>query len=129
MENFQQFLPWIEFAGFAVMTTVILFLRGKSGASQVSNDIITTYKLRVEQLEANEKVSRDRSHEHTKEIGQLQGALVEKERELERLRTILENRDPELVTTLKSIQGFMEKIDGHMQEHTAFNKNKRGKKK
>lgn len=131
MESLQQWLPIIEFTGIFVFFGAMLLTRWKSGANGVATDIITTYKARVEQLESNEKMGIQRMHEHTQEIGKLQGILSEKDKEVERLRAILENRNPELVTTLKAIQGFMGKIEAHMAEHTRIIKNvpkKRGKK-
>lgn len=120
MQIFQEMLPYVGFLGFAVTTMGMLFMWRSSGAMQVSKDIINTYKTRVDQLEENEKISRERVHEHTKEIAKLQGVLEEKDKYINQMREILQNRNPELTEVLKEIRKFMESINGHMAEHTKF---------
>lgn len=114
----------INAIGLIFFVAATIWSRWSSGASGVEEKIVATYKTRIEQLESEQVRNIDRMHEHTKEIGQLQGRLAEKEAQVLQMRQLLENRNPELISVLqeimggfKEVKGFMVRINEHMEEH------------
>lgn len=68
-----------------------------------ANDVITTYKSRIEQLESDNKRYSENQHKNTQEIGRLQGIVEGKDKDIARMNAILENRNPELTTFMATM--------------------------
>lgn len=96
-----------------------------NGNSSVSTSVITTYKTRVDQLEEqivdSGKKSDDQFAAFTKQvsdlnfkIGQQNGIIQAKDEQIDRLEKILQNRNPELLTVLSSINGSLDGIKEFM---------------
>jgi len=93
----------------------------KRGGDEVDSKLIAQQKEYIVALEdRNKKLTDERtllitSHQAqltdlNKQIGVLQGRLDEQTSKLEEYKKILEGRDPELLTALVEIKGFMEHL-------------------
>lgn len=141
-------LTILSFVSNIALVAAIVFFQFRRGSSQVSAEVINTYKLRVEQLSEDNKTLSKNQHENTSKIGRLEGILEEKNKELTRVQDILKDRNPEtqkfmqyLTDVAQQSQKYMERddkrsdqlgeifteirdsmraINQHMADHTAF---------
>lgn len=110
----------IAFATIAVFISQII--KGKNDnrtvGEQVSSEVINAFKVQVDQLKAmrtEDKATFDAQvinftnqvSSLNKEIGNLNGMLSEKDKQIDKYEKIFQNRDPELLKLLQDIKTFM----------------------
>lgn len=93
------------------------FFAWRNGAPQISSDVISTYKARLEQLEEERKGDQAEIKVMSAEINQLKGEGKGKDDRIASLEAILQGRNPEMIEfmrntsmALKSIQEFFEML-------------------
>jgi hypothetical protein len=129
MGSISQYLPIINVLGFIALGTAIFYTQFKSGAKQVSSEVITNYKAlddqKTQQIEAlKQDVEEIRANMRSSEkgfierIAKLEGQLKEKDNQLKMVHQILANRNPELEQVLGEIRDFMQSIDLQNQHQT-----------
>lgn len=108
-----------------------LFLFWKQGGQKATKDLIDLQEKQIETLKTDFDLSRTRSHDLanqlqaiTLKVGILEGQAKEKDKKLEEYTQLLQNRNPELETVLKSIEQFMrvinEKLDANQNRNNVI---------
>lgn len=100
-------LSLISIGGNVALTLLFLWQRNKQGVDTLNKDIINTYKTRIDQLNTDHQGNAKNIKELTQELYKMQGAINEKDKEINRLREIVENRNPELLQVLQEIKSYL----------------------
>ena len=125
----QQIQPFITAAGFVVLAAAIWWSQWRSGAKQVGAEVIANYerldrqqkdqidayKRDIEEIKAS---MRQTEKSFIEKIAKLEGAVGEKDRQLEILNKVLANRNPELEKILAEIRDFMRQLALKNDEQT-----------
>jgi chromosome segregation ATPase len=131
MENFATYLPALNALGLISVAVAIFYNQYNSGAKQVSNEVISNYKLLDEQktkqiadlqkqILAIQEAMRASENRFVERIAKLEGQLREKNHQVESLNQILANRNPELEKLLAEIRDFMQNIYSQNQHQTSI---------
>lgn len=96
--------------GSYIVAFLLLVDKFFNGAGKIRKEVIETYKERNEQLEGQLKGLQEQITQHSKEIAKLSGILEEKDKVILSLNQTIQNRNPELEKTLRSINDFLERI-------------------
>jgi len=108
--NIQDALPYINILGFILLFSGYLFAQFRFGGRDVTKEVIATYKVRQDQLEALLKEAQERITQLGLDLATMQGQLLEKDKKLEEFTKIFQGKSPELVEILKEIKDFMKKL-------------------
>jgi capsule polysaccharide export protein KpsE/RkpR len=107
-----------------VLIAAIVFSQWRSGAKEVSGEVMANYEKLVAQL--REELTRMKTEMGNMEkgliakIAKLEGQLQEKDSQLSSLQTILANRNPELETVLGEIRDFMKQLKDETNHQTTI---------
>lgn len=104
------FVSIISISGNIALALYLFLQRKKQGVDSLNKDIINTYRTRIDQLNADHLGNAKNIKELTQELYKMQGAINEKDKEINRLREIVENRNPELLQVLQDIKKFLGEI-------------------
>lgn len=96
-------------------TLSVAYILVRQTSSKVASEVITAYKVQVEQYKEQVKTYNEKVNDLTGKIGHLEGTLQEKNKQIDDYKSILQNRNPELEKILSQIALFMEKIDKRLQ--------------
>ena len=126
------FTPNINTLSILVLAAAILYSQWRTGAKQVGAEVIANYKALVEQK--NEHLNQTKQELATfktemanmekgliAKIAKMEGALGEKDKQLEMLNKILANRNPELEKVLGEIGKGLGEIRNFMSQLTLKN--------
>ncbi len=115
-------LSIVSFAGMVVMTVAYFKAQSKNGSNQANKDlntttqeVITTYKTQVEQYKDQLANYRKDMHDLTLKIGELQGTILEKDRQNKELREILLGRNPAMDEFYKKAIPLLGSVEEYMQ--------------
>lgn len=114
----EQFLPLIYIIVAAITVILAYKSSGLTNKSNVTTEVMQAYKTQVEQLkEQRIEDQKQRTAEFqsftsqisalTLKIGKQEGIIQEKDKQIERLQAIVENRDPELKKVLDDLTKWM----------------------
>jgi predicted nucleic acid-binding Zn-ribbon protein len=110
------------FSGF-----VNVFLFWKRGGQEATKELIDLQEKQIEAMKHDMDMSRERGHALANDIqklslkvGYLEGQAQEKDKKIEEYIAILQNRNPELETVLKSIEKFMHLINDKIDNAAAI---------
>jgi len=98
-----------------VPVVVVIFLAWKeyrSGSSALRKDINSDYIERNQQLEEKLKIFELKLHEVSIQMVKLEATIIEKDKHIDSLTKLIENRNPELIVVLTEIREFMKSVKG-----------------
>lgn len=101
----------------ALVGVGVFFFQLRNGTSKISADTIEAYKNQVELYEKRLGEQTSSINTMATQIGELRGTIVAKDKQIDDMRKILENRNPELETVLSQLTKFMESVDKRLTEH------------
>lgn len=109
------------FSNYAALFTVVgviagLVLYWKNGGFVVSRNIIENFRTRVDQLEKDVVRLTGLDQQKSTEIGRLNGVIQEKDSRIKLLEDLVKDRNPEMVTLLKTMNGALVKIENFMEQ-------------
>lgn len=110
-----------------------VYLFWKRGGHSATKDLMDIQEKQIVALKTDVELGRSRGHDlanHLQglslKVGVLEGQTIEKDKKLEEYLSIIQNRNPELETVLKSIETFMhlinDKLDLSQKRDTAIDK-------
>lgn len=102
----------------AVIGVLLGVYQWRSGSSKISSDTIEAYKSQVELYEKRLSDQVTTINTMSSQLGELRGMIVAKDKQIDEMRKILENRNPELESILKELTHFMQSVDTRLTEHT-----------
>lgn len=115
-------LTLMAFCGMVVMTIAYFRMQSKNGGNEANKDlntttqeVITTYKTQVEQYKEQLKNYRQDMHDLTLKIGELQGMLVEKDKQNTELKQLILGRNPEIESFYKKAIPVIEQVKEFME--------------
>lgn len=120
----------IEMIGIVVVGVILFFQRYLSGSESLRKKISDEYKERNAQLEAKIKASQDdikvvqeEAHKTNLEVARLNGVVTEKDKHIETLTKIIQDKNPETLKLLEEIKDgnaivhkFMEQVFDYMKK-------------
>jgi len=109
--DLQNLLPYLTITGFIIMTAGYLYSQFKLGGKGVTSEIITTYKIRQDQLEALLKEATVQITQLRLDLATMQGQMVEKDIKLKEFTEIFQGKSPELIQILVEIRDFMKRLE------------------
>lgn len=108
----------INTLALAVIGIMLGVYQWRSGTSKISSDTIDAYKSQVELYEKRLGDQTITINTMSSQLGELRGMIVAKDKQIDEMRKILENRNPELENILKQLTLFMKSVDERLNEHT-----------
>jgi len=105
----------IEIVSASLTVLVLVFLAWKemrSGTSNLRSDINNDYKERNTQLEEKLRAVEEKLQIMSLQIAKLETTINEKDKHIDNLTKLIENRNPELVILLTEIKGFLANLQG-----------------
>ena len=109
--NLSEYLPLLNILGFIFLGIGFLYVQLRVGGKGVAKEVIDNYRTRQDQLEAQLGRTNRELQDLKLEIARMNGQVIEKDKKIEELTTIFQNRNPELVEILKEIRNFMHRIE------------------
>ena len=102
--DFATLVPSITSIGSVCAIAYLIYREYKSGSRNLTKEISDGYKERNGQLEATLTSLQDQITTQGKEIARLSGVIQEKDKHIESLTRLIENRNPELLELLSQIK-------------------------
>jgi chromosome segregation ATPase len=108
----------------AAIAVVYFFDRRKSGQDTINANTINGYKQQVEQLESHidsykEDVGflTNKVSELTRAVGQAEGVISEKDKQIEALTKLVQGRNPEMTALFTELKLLMQRISVHLESN------------
>lgn len=100
-----------------VMVGIVLaYNQWRQGTSRISSETIEAYKSQVEIYEKRLGAQTEATNSQAAQIGELKGMIIAKDKQIDEMRKIIENRNPELEQVLKQLTTFMRSVDERLTE-------------
>lgn len=109
-------LQWAQFLVLVVGAVILIIWNVTKGGSKVSSDTIEAYSKQVELYEKRLAENANAMQTMSHQIGELTASNATKDKQIEEMHLILQNRNPELEKTLKELTGFMKSVDERLTD-------------
>lgn len=111
-----QLTQLIQTFGTLVVGLYLVYKHFTSGGAKITRETLEAYKERNLQLDGDIKDLKNKFIEQGKEIAHLGGVISEKDKHIESLTKILQNRNPELERLLDAVRIGQESVTTYMKE-------------
>jgi len=125
MEYISQYFVQIGLGVSMIVNLYLGYQRIQLGGYTIRKEIFEDYKERNLQLEDKIKELATRMTNMTVQMTKLETTIIEKDKHIESLTRLIENRNPQLITTLDEIRGYLGNIKGIASETNSITKNNR----
>ena len=111
----QTLIETITTYGAIILAIFLIIERYRLGTSGLTREIVNDYKIRNEQLDKRIKEMDEKINLQGKDIAHLTGVISEKDKHIESLTKILQNRNPELVDLMNEIKTSNVEVKNYMK--------------